>query len=166
MTTRLSDALRAKIDAAFPDLLDVVADGGHIGKACENAGLKREHIRIRMLEQPSMRAQWDLAREQSAESYFDQILDIIHNPGADREHTRVKVDALKWMAAKRNPRAYSDKHTLDVNVKTVDLTRIVQDANARLAQARARAIGHDVADAVIVQRALGVASTPASSEGE
>jgi hypothetical protein len=46
---------------------------------------------------------------------------------------RVHVDTLKWAARIRNPRAYSDKSSIDVNVRTVDLTRIISEANARLA---------------------------------
>lgn len=165
MTTRISDAMRAKIDAAYPSLLAAVANGWNIGNACKDAGVTRDQVRIRMLEKPELQKEWDLAKEQSAEAFFDDVVEIIHNPPPDSGIARMKLDGLKWLAAKRNPARYSDKHTLDVNVKTVDLTRIVQDANARLAQARHRTLGQDVSDAVVVRHALGVASSLDSTEG-
>jgi hypothetical protein len=48
----------------------------------------------------------------------------------------MKVDTLKWAARIRNPRLYGDKAQLDVNVRTLDLTRIISDAQARLAASR------------------------------
>ena len=55
----------------------------------------------------------------------------------DAAHARNAIDTLKWAAKVRNPRTYSDKQQLDVNIKTVDLTKIINDANARLAASKA-----------------------------
>ena len=112
----------------------------------------------------------------SADSFMDEALDIARgdliigpvldasgSPKLDRRgdpilirgdsaHARTRIDTLKWAARIRNPRLYGDKAQLDVNVKHVDLTRIIQEANARLAQARApRTL--DVVDAEVVSDA-------------
>lgn len=54
----------------------------------------------------------------------------------DAAHARTYIDTLKWAARIRNPAAYGDKQQIDMNVRTVDLTAIIQAANARLARAR------------------------------
>jgi hypothetical protein len=67
----------------------------------------------------------------------------------------VHVDTLKWACAKRNPRTYSEKAQLDVNVKTLDLTRIISEANARLANApRGRVLEHDQAHSALLPAVL------------
>ena len=68
----------------------------------------------------------------------------------DSAHARTRIDTLKWAARLRNPRDYSDKAQLDVNVRTVDLTRIIEQANQRLANApRARILEHNQAPAAL-----------------
>lgn len=77
---------------------------------------------------------------QSADAYADEILVTIDNPAADPQHARVRVDALKWLAAKRNPRTYSDRVDHNVTVRTVDLTQVIADARKRVQDRRARAL--------------------------
>lgn len=113
-------------------------------------GVTADQVRVWRQEDVERIRQWDQAREQSADAYADQVAEIANKPGADSGIARVKIDALKWLASKRNPRAYSDKATLDVNVRTVDLTRIIQDANARLAAARTA----HVVEGAVMQRAI------------
>ncbi len=134
--SRIGADAREKIERAWPDLISTVATGGNIGDACERAGVTRGAVYAYQRENPGAREQWALAREESADAYADRIASLIEGGMPDAQVARVKIDALRWLAAKRNPRLYSDKTTLDVNVKTVDLTRIIQDANARLAAAR------------------------------
>ena len=136
MTTRLGERARAMIAQAWPDLLIAVADGGNIGTACECAGIRRENIYAYRLENPAADREWQLAREQSADAFAEKVVEISENPIGDAQVARVRIDAYRWLAAKRNPRIYNDKSTVDLNVRTVDLTRIIGDANARLAAAR------------------------------
>lgn len=149
MHTRIGPEVEAKVRKAWPDLLAAVASGANIGKACEAHGLKREHAYVYQLHNADARREWELARELSADAYADDVAEIANDPGPDPTGARVRMDALRWLAAKRNPRAYSDKQAIDLNVKTVDLTRIIQDANARLQAARQ--IGRIVEGAVITQ---------------
>ncbi len=85
---------------------------------------------------PTARAEWDTAREESADAYFEQALAVANNRDADPAHARVLVDTLKWASRIRNPRLYGDKAQLDVNVRTVDLTRVIEAANERLLTAQ------------------------------
>lgn len=136
MNTRIGAALRARIDKAWPDIIAALAAGQMVADVLEMAGLKRDHLFAYMRENPAAREEWESAREASADALFDQVLETASNARLDPAHARMRCDALKWAARIRNPRLYGDKAQLDVNVRTVDLTRIISDANARLAQAR------------------------------
>ena len=156
---RIGAEARRKITAAWTDLIGAVASGGNIGAACAAAGVSRGAVYAFMRENPDARSEWELAREESADAYADQISELLVNPMPDAQVARVRMDALRWLAAKRNPRAYSDKAQLDVNVRTVDLTRIIEAANARLAGRAPRLIERDAqplahaADAAIADSA-------------
>ena len=88
------------------------------------------------MARPEREKEWQIAREQSADYFADRVLEVANNPDADSGIARVRMDAYRWLASKRNPHVYSDKQTVNLNVKTVDLTRVIQDAQARLAAAR------------------------------
>jgi hypothetical protein len=133
---RISDATRARIAQAWPDIIAALADGELVRDALEGAGISRGMLRAYLDSDASARAQWDSAREQSAHAFMEQALDAANNRGLDPAHARVRIDTLKWAARIRNPRLYGDKAQLDVNVRTVDLTRIIEAANARLAAAQ------------------------------
>lgn len=166
MATRISPETAAQVRAAWPALLADVASGAGIKPAIEAHGLKTEWIRAFRGMDATAEAEWTRAKEESADAFSEEALDVARNPvkvippGApgneegtkpliiriDPASARVHVDTLKWIAAKRNPRTYSDKSQLDVNVRTLDLTRIIEAANARLAGApRARILEHNPA---------------------
>ena len=137
MNQRISEDTRARIANAWPEILDALANGELVKDTLAKLGISRDAMRAFKAGNPAACADWDLAREQSADALFEQALATANDPRIDPAHARVRVDTLKWAARIRNPRLYGDKAQLDVNVRTVDLTRIIQDANARLAAARA-----------------------------
>ena len=180
MATRISPETAARVRAAWPALLAAVAGGAGIKQAIEAQGLQTEWVRAFRASDPAADGDWMRAKEESADAYSDEGLDVARNPvkiikpgepgnetgtqpliiKVDPASARVHVDYLKWLSAKRNPRVYSDRAQLDVNVKTLDLTRIISEANARLANApRGRILEHDqgsndAALALGAQRAL------------
>lgn len=100
-------------------------------------GLTDTMLRAYKGTEPNARQEWEDAREQSADEFFNQALETANNAALEPGHARVKVDTLKWAARIRNPRLYGEKQQIDMNIKTVDLTKIISDANARLAAAQA-----------------------------
>ena len=151
MATRIGDDTRARIAAAWPDLITAVATGASIGAACERAGVSTDQVRVYRIGDAQAEKEWAFAREQSADAYADQISEMINSPMPDSGCARVRMDALRWLASKRNPRVYSDKQQIDMTVRTVDLTAIIQAANARLARAREPiTIEHEVAPAALL----------------
>jgi hypothetical protein len=132
-----------------------IASGELVTNVLRAHGITAGEKRGYLARVPAARQQWDEARECSADAYYDEALDVARGqrvrtagndasehatPARDPQEARLLVDTLKWAARIRNPRLYSDKQTLDVNVRTVDLTRIIQDANARLAASRPPAL--------------------------
>jgi hypothetical protein len=132
-----------------------LAAGDLIKDILKRHGVTDEAKRWYLRTAPDARRQWDEAREGSADAYYDEAVQVARAPltagndatpddararSMDSQDRRLLVDTLKWAARIRNPRLYSDKQTLDVNVRTVDLTRIIQDANARLAASRPPAL--------------------------
>ena len=153
MATRIGEETRARIAAAYGGLLDALAAGEGMEPHYKAAGVSADQVRVWRMEQGAAgerEAQWQAARAQSADAYADRIIEIAYNPGDDSGIARVRMDALRWLASKRNPRDYSDKAQLDVNVKTVDLTRIIEAANARLIASQAgRVLEHESLKALL-----------------
>ena len=137
MPTRISPETAARIEAAWPALLELVASGRPIGASIRAAGFSPSMLRCYRDGNPQAAKEWENARIQSADAFADEIQATIDNAELDPQHARVRVDSLKWLASKRNPRIYSDKAIIDMNVRAVDLTQIIRDAQLRLAQARA-----------------------------
>jgi hypothetical protein len=88
--------------------------------------------------EPGARLDWEQAREASADALYDEAMrEARANYGKlEASHARTRIDTLKWAARIRNPRLYGERSTVDLNVRTVDLTAIIRDANARLAASR------------------------------
>jgi hypothetical protein len=165
MAIRLSAETIARIAAAWDSLLQAVADGRPIGASILEHGFTPDMIRAYRRDNPAARADWEDARMQSADALADQIVDTIGNNEIDPQSARVRVDALKWLAAKRNPRVYSDRVDHNVTVRTVDLTRVIADARARIAARRARALPgtcERVDDSLALEPASAHALEPAS----
>jgi hypothetical protein len=137
MATRLGPETVARIEAAWLDLIETVASGGLIGAGIRAKGLTPDQVRVYRTTNPQAAKEWEEARIQSADAFADEIQATIDNRELDSQFARVRVDSLKWLASKRNPRIYSDKAIIDMNVRAVDLTQIIRDAQLRLAQARA-----------------------------
>lgn len=146
-TARIGDATRAKIAAAWPALLDAFASGEVMAPHFERTGVTANQVRVWRCEDPARGRQWDEAREQSADAFAEQIVEVANNRMDDAAAARVRIQALQWIAGRRNALRYGDKAQLDVNMRTVDLTRIIDAANQRLIAARAA--GQVVATRVI-----------------
>ena len=147
MAQRISDETRARIAQAWPDVCAALADGELVSKVLEAHAITQTQKRVYLAETPGARREWDDAREASADAYMDRALEeaMANYSKEEAGHARTRIDTLKWAARIRNPRLYGDKAQLDVNVRTVDLTRIISEAQARLEASRivGRVIEHE-----------------------
>lgn len=82
-----------------------------------------ETVRRWLIANEQFRAQYARAREEQADYYADEIVEIAdHDP--DSQRARVRIDARKWVACKLKPKVYGDKlgveqsGSLTVNVST------------------------------------------------
>lgn len=132
----ISEATRERIRQAWPDILSDLAGGKLVRDTLVAHLVTPEQKRVYVTTEPNARAQWDEAREASADAFFDEAIEVIHSPEAktNPNYARVVIDTLKWASRIRNSRQYGDKVQLDV--RTLDLTRVIADANARLARGR------------------------------
>lgn len=151
---------------AWPAILARLAAGDLVKDA--RAPFSEQEMRCYRTTEPHAQTEWDAARESSADAFMDEAMEVARSKGepmrddkgeiiigrdgkpliiaADAALARTRIDTLKWAARIRNPRLYGDKAQLDVNVRTVDLTRIISEANARLAAGRnGRIIEHNQA---------------------
>lgn len=136
MATWLTKENRAKLAEQWDSVLLRLAAGELIKDIASDLGVTPQAFAAYRLEDPRRKAEWETARELSADSLFDEVLREARRNDVTRDnaqHIRNRIDALKWAARIRNPRLYSDKIGVDMTVKTVDLTQIIRDAQARLA---------------------------------
>lgn len=88
-----------------------IAEGESLRSVCMDSKMPSMTTVQRWLadtETPLFKAQYTRAREQQADFYADQIIEIAdteENP----QKARIRIDARKWKAAKMRPRAYGDK---------------------------------------------------------
>ena len=154
MTSRISPETHDRIAQAWPTILEGLARGDLVRDVLRAAGFSRQELEAYRAGDAQVRVEWDAARESSADAFLDEALTVARDPMVevvqpddpdgvpiiirlDSAHARTRIDTLKWAARIRNPRLYGDRATVDVNVRTVDLTRIICEANARLAAAQA-----------------------------
>jgi len=152
---RIGDETRARIAQAWSGLLSRIAAGGLIGRELQALGIERDSVRAYMASTQDARKEWDEAREASADAFFEDAIEITYN-STDPKLARAQVDALLRFAARRDPKRYSERQTLDVNMRTVDLTRIITEAQARVAAyEHGRVIAGESARVLEVLPALG-----------
>jgi hypothetical protein len=70
-----------------------------------------------LADDPSLQERYARAREEQGDLHADELVRIADEE-PDPNKARVRIDARKWAASKRNPKKYGDKLTLDGEVTT------------------------------------------------
>lgn len=138
MATRISPETAARVAAAWPDILERIAAGESVGSAAEAHNLTRHELYAYRAGTPELVGAWYDAMKESADAFTDGMVAVITGEVRDAKAARVKLTGLQWLAEKRDPERYGQRSQVNLNVKTVDLTRIISDANARLIAAQQR----------------------------
>jgi hypothetical protein len=107
----------------FARLLGLIEDGNSLVKASKACGVSREAVRLWMNADPVLLGRYARAKEESADTLADEIMDLAdeevptdengHMDSAAVNRQRLRVDARKWVAAKLKPKKYGDKVTQD-----------------------------------------------------
>ena len=90
-------------------ILDVIRDGGTLDKAAQAANVSARTI-LRWLEaDDEFRRKYAQAREDQGDWFADKIADLATDSEKEPADITARVNALKWLAAKRKPKVYGDK---------------------------------------------------------
>ena len=124
-----------------------LSEGESMRSICRDEGMPAKTTMFRWLrENPEFRNQYDVAKEESAESHADHMVDI-----ADHEvsqpvmvdglplmvdgkpvmkvdatavaHAKLRIDTRKWAASKLKPKKYGDKITTE-HTGSIDLNSL------------------------------------------
>lgn len=101
----------AKVDAQ--QVIDMVTDGMTLRAIGTKLGVDASTCLRHATATPELAQQYARARDAAADLYESDILaaaDVATMEDAAK--TRVRIDALKWVAARRSPRRYGDKLAL------------------------------------------------------
>jgi len=101
--TTYSKALAARICGQL-------ADGKSLRKVCEPASMpSKSTVFLWLANRDDFSDQYARAKEESADSHADDIIDIADDPEIHPQDKRVRIDARKWLASKLKHRKYGDK---------------------------------------------------------
>lgn len=139
MDGKISEETRERIAEAWPSILDAVG-AGELGVTVEAAAKLLAGVGIRSvqryaLQTPGARDELDQALRDGADALIERLPSLIMAE-TDARRARVLVDTLFRIAAARDPKRYGQKASMTLDVRTVDLTRIISDAQARLEASR------------------------------
>lgn len=136
MATHLSPATIARIETAWPAILDAIARGDRLDDGITKPhNLTLDQVRTYRRTRPERVREWEDALEDSAHALVGKAQHEIEQPLRDQAAVgaaRIRAEFYLKLAAKRLPRVYSEKAQLDVNVRHIDLTDAINKAQARI----------------------------------
>jgi hypothetical protein len=86
--------------------------GKSLSQICREEGMPSLTTVMRWLDEDeggALREHYMRAREALGDSFAERTLDVIFDEDDDPNNKRVKLDGLKWLAGKMNPKRYGDK---------------------------------------------------------
>lgn len=100
------------IDKVFNDILDLIAEGKSVLKACQEFKVSKQSFYDYMETDKSLKDRYTIATQLRGDSAIDRIEEELNNLDmgiADPAKARVKIDTLKWFACKFYPKMYGEK---------------------------------------------------------
>lgn len=131
-------------EALADELCEQLANGKSLLKICEQDGYPSQSMVYRWLDaQPIFREKYARAREQQADHYAAEIIDLADTcregkkyketkdgtfveTGDMVERSRLQIDARKWYASKLAPKKYGDKMAVEHDVSDSLADRIAK----------------------------------------
>jgi len=114
-----------------------IADGESLRRICEDEGMPhRDTVRKWLGEREEFSGQYARARDEQADYYADEIIEIADSSGDDVALGRLKMDARKWVASKLKPKKYGERLTNEITGKDggpleVQFTDVLREINER-----------------------------------
>ncbi len=106
-----SSKLPVRYSEAVTDLICCqLAQGISLNKICKQPDMPSIVAVYKWLDQyPDFVKKYTRAKDESADTLADQILDISDDADLDHNDKRIRIDARKWIASKLKPKKYGDK---------------------------------------------------------
>ena len=101
-------------------VLDDVAKGMSIVKACVSQGCSSQTFYDKMKDDPELKERYTRAREDRGDCCTDKIEEYqkkLENGEIDAATARVLIDTEKWKAGKFNQKMYGDKQAVELTGK-------------------------------------------------
>ena len=113
-----------------------LAEGESLKHICDDEEMPSRPTVYKWLnDRPEFLNNYTRAREEQADYYFEQVLEIADNEDLKPDDKRVRVDARKWVTGKLRPKKYGDRSTVDMNMNYNELS--TEELEARLAKLEA-----------------------------
>jgi hypothetical protein len=103
-------------------ICNLLSEGLSLRKACKVVQSNISNVRRWLLANPAFRTQYARAREEQADYYADEIIDIADGEGLP-DQKRVRIEARKWIACKLHPRVYGEKLNVTARDETPTITQ-------------------------------------------
>lgn len=105
-----------------------LALGKSLRTVCEIDGMPSISTIFKWLhERPEFSKQYARAKEEAAELFSEDMLEIADSSSGDVQRDRLRVDTRKWIASKLKPKKFGDKVEQQIS-GTLELRRLVIDA--------------------------------------
>lgn len=119
----MTDRLTAKQQDTATFICEQIVDGKSLRAICRDNDLSQRNFYRWLLIDEDLAQQYTRAREEQADTIFDEILEIaddstndfmLDKDGAEAinpeniQRSKLRIDARKWMAGKMRPKKYSD----------------------------------------------------------
>jgi hypothetical protein len=110
------------------EIFDRYYAGESIGRILESPKDRHEFFDL-LAQNAELSERYSRAQAARAELYGDQVVEIADNE-PDFQRARNKMDARKYVASKLHPQKWGDR--IDLNIKTIDLSIPLAEAEGRL----------------------------------
>lgn len=138
--------VKADPHVIWGQLLPMISSGMSLGAAVAALPQPAPSLwwcKERVRDHPDLASKYREAQEERADALADQIVAVAEEPvpfglsgpeaSAWAQRQRLRVDAMKWSAAKLRPRVYGEHVSLDVNVEQrISITAALEAAQRRL----------------------------------
>lgn len=99
-------------------ICELIANGMSLRAVCSQEGMPSAFTVCKWLsENEEFSKQYARAREEQADSFADEIIDIADSVAPEAGEVakaKLQIDARKWKASKMAPKKYGDKQEIDV----------------------------------------------------
>lgn len=98
-------------DDAEDAILEVISRGGTVEEAALAANVSRQTVHRWIQDDEAFRDKYARAREEQGDWFADKIAGYALDEGREPADITARVNALKWLAAKRKPKVYGERVT-------------------------------------------------------